>query len=74
MGWDLGLVGLVIHVDTGEAVDPQAGQQWAGSEDGRRFIALSSDAWCEANIAGGADPQWARAAAARCAGAYLAEA
>ena len=44
------LVGLAIHLSTGEAVDPSAGQQWMGSEDGRRFMKLSGEAWYEANI------------------------
>jgi uncharacterized protein YndB with AHSA1/START domain len=73
IGWDLGLVGLAIHLSTGEAVDPQLGQQWTTSDEGRRFMALSSEAWYDANVAGGADPAWARPAADRCASAYLAE-
>jgi uncharacterized protein YndB with AHSA1/START domain len=73
IGWDLGLVGLAIHLSTGEAVDPQLGQQWTTSDEGRRFMALSSEAWYDANVAGGADPAWARPAADRCVSAYLAE-
>ena len=56
MGWDWALVGLAIHLSTGEAVDPSFGQQWMASEDGRRFMKLSGEAWYEANVAGGADP------------------
>ena len=74
IGWDLGLVGLAIHLSTGDALDPAFGQQWTVSEDGRRFMQLSSDAWFEASVTGGADPAWARAAADRTAAAYLAEA
>ena len=44
------------------------------TEDGRRFTQLASEAWHDANVAGGADPEWARAAADRAAAAYLAEA
>ena len=73
IGWDLGLVGLAIHVTTGESLDPTFGQQWATTDDGRRFMALSSEAWFDANVAGGADPEEARASADRCAAAYLAE-
>ncbi len=43
------------------------------SEDGRRFIDASGEAWYEANVAAGAEPGWARAAADRCVGAYLGE-
>ncbi len=73
MGYDGALVGLAVHLSTGEAVDASAGQKWMGSEDGRRFMKLSGEAWHEANLAGGADPGWARAAADRCLVAYLGE-
>jgi uncharacterized protein YndB with AHSA1/START domain len=65
VGWDLALLGLGRHLDTGEPQDPGRAMTWAGSEDGRRFIAASSDGWCEASVAGGADPANARAAADR---------
>jgi uncharacterized protein YndB with AHSA1/START domain len=74
IGWDGGLVGLAIHVSTGESLDPTFGQQWLATDDGRRFTQLASEAWHDANVAGGADPEWARAAADRAAAAYLAEA
>ena len=74
IGWDLGLVGLAIHLGTGESLDPTFGQQWTATEDGRRFMSLSSEAWFDADVAGGADPEAARARADRCAAAYLAEA
>ena len=73
MGYDGALVGLAIHLSTGEAVDPSFGQQWMASEDGRRFMKLSGEAWYEANVAAAADPAWARAASDRCLGAYLGE-
>lgn len=74
IGWDLGLMGLAIHLSSGDRVDPAASAEWTASADGRRFIALSGQAWCDANIAAGADPDWARTAAERTATAYLAEA
>jgi hypothetical protein len=43
------------------------------SEDGRRFMKLSGEAWYDASIAAGADRDWARAAANRCVAAYLGE-
>ena len=48
IGWDLGLVGLAIHLRTGESLDPTFGQQWTATEDGRRFMSLSSEAWFDA--------------------------
>lgn len=41
------------------------------SEEGRRFTRESGAAWCAADIAGGTDPEQARAASARCIAAYL---
>jgi len=41
MGWDSMLLGLALHLATGESVDPSFGQQWLGTEDCRRFLALS---------------------------------
>jgi hypothetical protein len=43
------------------------------SEDGRRFMTRSGEAWYNANVAAGADPAWAKAAAHRCLAAYLGE-
>ncbi len=71
MGYDGALVGLTVHLSTGATVDPASGQDWMASEDGRRFMKLSAEAWYEANVAAGADPGWARAAADRCVEAYL---
>jgi uncharacterized protein YndB with AHSA1/START domain len=73
MGYDGALVGLAIHLSTGEAVDPSVGQEWMASDDGRRFMKLSGEAWYDANIASGADAGWARAAADRCLTAYVGE-
>ena len=73
MGYDGALIGLTIHLSTGQAVDPSFGQQWMASEDGRRFMKESGEAWHEANVAGGADANWARSAADRCISAYLGE-
>jgi uncharacterized protein YndB with AHSA1/START domain len=73
MGYDGALVGLTVHLSTGEAVEPASGQEWMASEDGRRFMKLSGEAWYDANIAAGADRDWARAAADRCVAAYLGE-
>lgn len=70
VGWDLGIVGLALHLASGEPVDPAAGAAWAASDGGRSFIALSSDAWAGARIAAGADAAVARAAAARTTAAY----
>jgi len=73
IGWDSMLLGLAIHLSTGESIDPSFGQQWTGTEDGRRFLTLSGEEWYTANVALGADPAAARVAADRCLKAYLGE-
>lgn len=71
MGWDSMLLGLAIHLDTGESVDPSFGQQWMATKDGRRFLKLAGEGWYTAHVALGQDPGAARALADRCTKAYL---
>ena len=71
IGWDSMLLGLAIHLGTGESVDPSAGQEWTGTEDGRRFTRLSGEGWFGAHVAFGEDPAAARVQADRCIKAYL---
>jgi len=73
MGWDSMVLGLALHVSTGESVDPVVGQEWLGTDDGRRFLTLSCEAWYAANVANGEDPEAARGMADRCLAAYLGE-
>jgi uncharacterized protein YndB with AHSA1/START domain len=65
VGWDSGLVGLYLHLTTGQPVDRAAAAAWQASGDGRRFLTASSEAWYEASVAAGTDPAAARAAADR---------
>lgn len=66
VGWDLALEGLRMHLAGQIApVEPEAAQAWMGSEEGKAFIRGSGEAWCEAHIASGADPEEARAMAER---------
>lgn len=67
------LLGLALHLATGEAIGSSFGQQWAGTENGRRFMALSGDAWYGVSVAFGTDPAAARARADNCVAAYLGE-
>ena len=71
MGWDSMVLGLSLHLGTGEAIDPSFGQQWTGTDDGRRFLMLSGEAWYAQSIAFGVAPATARAMADRCLAAYL---
>jgi uncharacterized protein YndB with AHSA1/START domain len=71
IGWDGALVGLVLHLAApGTAVDPEAAMAWMMSPEGIRFMTASNEAWYEADVAAGADPAQARAAADRTLKAY----
>ncbi|MHC9295887.1 SRPBCC family protein [Mycobacterium sp. LTG2003] len=73
IGWDLGLVGLAIHLETGEAIEAGFEETWSASEGGKRFVAQAAAQWQLAVVASGADPDWARAATDRCVAFYLGE-
>jgi uncharacterized protein YndB with AHSA1/START domain len=70
VGWDMGFVGLATHLSSGRAVDPAEGMAWAASAEGRQFMSLASQRWCDASIAAGTDEAGARAAADRTIAAY----
>lgn len=70
VGWDLAVLGLGLHLASGEPVDREEVTAWLGSEDGRAFMASSSDSWAAARVAAGDDPATARAAADRTTAAY----
>jgi uncharacterized protein YndB with AHSA1/START domain len=72
IGWDMALIGLTLHLGGAPQVDPQEVMAWTASDEGRRFITMSSDRWCDANIAAGEDPAIARASADRTTAAYTA--
>src|SRR5215472_18538477 len=72
VGWDMGFVGLAIHLSSGQAVAPEEGMAWAASAEGRQFMSLASQRWCDASIAAGTDEAGARAAANRTTAAYTA--
>ncbi|MET8246563.1 SRPBCC family protein [Streptomyces sp. NPDC005202] len=72
VGWDMMLMGLARHLSTGGAVDPAEAMAWLGSEEGRRFVTASSEAWYAANVAIGEDAARAREAADRTTAAYTA--
>jgi uncharacterized protein YndB with AHSA1/START domain len=53
VGWDLALIGLALHLPGNRPVDREQAAAWVGSDDGRQFITLSSELWCQASIAAG---------------------
>jgi uncharacterized protein YndB with AHSA1/START domain len=71
VGWDSGLLGLASHLAAdGTGITPDQAAAWMASEEGRQFFTLAGERWGEADIAGGTDPEAARAAAARTIAAY----
>ncbi len=62
VGWDSGLLGLALHLADPTAPKPDP-MVFLTSPDGRAFIVASSEAWAEASIAAGTNPEAARTAA-----------
>lgn len=70
IGWDMALLGLANHLSSGGGMDPQEGAAWAASEEGKRFMTISSERWGDADVAAGADPADAKARADHTIAAY----
>jgi uncharacterized protein YndB with AHSA1/START domain len=74
VGWDQALLGLSLHLTSGdEQLDREAVAAWQASDDGRQFVRESSERWAEASIAAGTDAAEARAAAERTTDFYTGE-
>lgn len=65
VGWELGLMGLAMHLGTGADNDHAAGEAWTLSPDGQAYVRECSDGWGAASIAAGTDAEVANKAAAR---------
>lgn len=71
IGWEFTLLGLDLHLaDPSVATDPGEFMAMMGAPDGLALTRASSAGWGAAAVAGGLDPDWARAAEARCTAAY----
>ncbi len=69
VGWELGLLGLALHLDQPD--EPKLdGEAFAASPEGKALIKGSSEAWGEAAITAGEEPDAARTAARRTAAFY----
>lgn len=72
VGWELGLMGLAIHLV--QPTEPKPDEAaFAGSPDGKAFIIGSSESWGEAAVAAGTDPDTAKEAAMRTSKFYTGE-
>lgn len=65
VGWDLALMGLGLHVESGEPVDPELGATFTLTPDGLAFTRVAASAWADAAIADGDDATAAREAGER---------
>jgi uncharacterized protein YndB with AHSA1/START domain len=70
IGWDLGLLGLSLYLESDSAPPHEEMEAWTASDEGCEFATLSGQAWGEAAIAGGEDPEAARKAAENTIGFY----
>jgi uncharacterized protein YndB with AHSA1/START domain len=70
VGWDLSLLSLGRHLDSGAPRDPKAAAAFAASPDGTEFIRVAAAAWAEAAAADGDQPAAALQAAARTVAVY----
>ncbi len=71
-GWELGLMGLAIHI--AQPNDPKPDEAaFATSPDGKAFITGSSERWGHASVAAGTDPNAASEAAQRTTAFYTGE-
>lgn len=70
IGWEMVVMGLGLYLSGSQGLDPRSSAAWAASEDGKRFMRLSGERWCEAQIASGDDEAEARAMAGRTIAAY----
>jgi uncharacterized protein YndB with AHSA1/START domain len=63
VGWDMGLLGLALHLREDTQLPPEAAEAWMLGEEGQLFARRAADGWADAQISGGAEPETARRAA-----------
>ena len=72
VGWEMGLMGLAIHLEHPDAPLPED-DAFTDSPDGKAFIADCSAAWAEASAKAGTDREAAQAASRRTTAFYTGE-
>ena len=73
VGWDLGLVGLGLHLESGAAVDPEEALAFPTSPEGIEFIRQAAAGWADAAVGDGDEPGAAQDAATRTVAFYTTE-
>jgi uncharacterized protein YndB with AHSA1/START domain len=53
VGWDLALMGLGLHIDSGSSVDPEIAASFTLTPDGIEFVRRSASGWSDAAVADG---------------------
>jgi uncharacterized protein YndB with AHSA1/START domain len=61
VGWDGSIYGLGVYLETGEPLAAADFEAFMTSPEGVEYAKVLADAWAEAAIAGGDDPEQARA-------------
>ncbi|MGI5328179.1 SRPBCC family protein [Actinomadura nitritigenes] len=70
VGWDMGLLGLSLHLSTGKDVPADLGPEWQASAEARDFMTGCAEGWYAADAASGTAEAEARARADRTIAAY----
>jgi uncharacterized protein YndB with AHSA1/START domain len=70
VGWDLGLRGLGLYIDSGTPVDPATAVTFPASPEGAEFIRQAAGGWADAAVRDGGEAGQAHEAAARTAAFY----
>jgi uncharacterized protein YndB with AHSA1/START domain len=65
VGWDLGLMGLGLYIESGAPVDPATAVTFPASPDGAEFIRRAAAGWADAAVEDGDEPGPAHEAAER---------
>ena len=73
VGWDLGFVGLVLHMRTGDDVPQEESHSWMASDEGKVFIRECAAAWGESHMQSGEDEATAKRMAEQTAKFYCGE-
>lgn len=63
VGWDGGMLGLALHLAGDASLTPETAAEWAFTDEGRAFYRAAADAWGDAHVESGAEPDVAARAA-----------
>jgi uncharacterized protein YndB with AHSA1/START domain len=70
IGWDLGLMGLGLHIEGGAPVDPREAAAFPTSPEGVEFVRRAAAGWADAAVEDGDEADPAHEAAARAVAFY----